>query len=136
LRLLPLNIKDLTLGRLVVILAPDGNSVSTGLRVVSSLTPSDVTIATIVPQGQQSSSETLPASTALRRLRVPLFEKGDTVFIHKKKATVAHHAINELFIGVSFHDEPSKQILTNLVHVNADALLEKFDLESTQLYQR
>ncbi len=131
-----LNPNELTLGRLVVGLDSQTGNVMLGLRVISSLEPLSITIATIVAQGQTAQSETLPTNKAIQRLRAPLFERGDRILIHDKKATVLHHTLNDLFVSVTLDTDPAREILTNLVHVNADALLEEFDLESTQLYLR
>jgi hypothetical protein len=136
LKLTHLKPNELTLGRLVVALDTQTGAVMSGLRVISSLEPLNIAIATIAHQGHSSQSETIPTSKAIQKLRVPLFEKGDRVTLHGKKATVIHHSVNELFLTLTLDDDPAREILANLVHINADALIEEFDPESTQLYHR
>lgn len=136
LRLTPINASELTLGRLVVCIDAISGKIVPGLRVISSLDPTSLTVATIVAKGQNPLAETMPTLKALPRLRVPIFENGDSVLVHGRRATVVRHAVNELFVALTFDDEPNKEVLANLVHINANELLESFDTEKTQLYAR
>ncbi len=133
---MPLQNEELTLGRIVVSLDAKTGHVMRGLRAIAALQPTGLSVATITPQGRPPSVETIPVALATRRLRVPIFEKGDAVSIHGKQAFVVRHSVNDIFVVVTFAHEVSKEVLTNLVHVDANDLLDSFDIDSTQIFVR